>query len=91
MSAPPRSRSHFEPHPCAHEQADADHIDPALEASDGVVFIAADMPPGQPYQPGQNIAMSLSGGYAEQLLTYWSKLSSARKVFGATGGAAVGR
>ncbi|MFD9409861.1 VOC family protein [Streptomyces sp. NPDC059989] len=43
----------------------------AKEAGD-----AADNPPGQPYEPGNNISVSVSGEDADELRGYWEKLSA---------------
>ena len=46
-----------------------------LVADNGFALMAADNPPGQPYNPGNNISVSLSGDDAEDLRGYWEKLS----------------
>jgi len=51
-----------------------------LETSGGFALMAADNPPGQPYNPGNNIAVSLSGDDADQLRGYWQKLSAGGQV-----------
>lgn len=38
-------------------------------------LMASDVPPGQPYQPGGAIAVSLSGDDAGQLRGWWARLS----------------
>jgi PhnB protein len=38
--------------------------------------MCADNPPGTEYQPGTNIALSLSGDDRDELMGYWGKLSS---------------
>lgn len=55
---------------------DADKIMHAsLEADNGLVLMGADTPPGMPHNPGNNIAVSLSGEDAEALRGYWQPLS----------------
>jgi PhnB protein len=46
-----------------------------LETKSGYTLMAADTPPGQPHQPGNNIAVSLSGDDSDELHGYWDKLS----------------
>ena len=46
-----------------------------LETPSGYTIMAADTPPGQPHQPGNNISVSLSGEDADELRGYWDKLS----------------
>lgn len=46
-----------------------------LEAGSGLTLMGADMPPGMEHQPGNNIAVSLSGHDAAELRGYWEKLS----------------
>jgi PhnB protein len=46
-----------------------------LETDSGFALMAADTPPGMEYNPGNNIAVSLSGDDTEQLHGYWKKLS----------------
>jgi len=46
-----------------------------LETPSGYTIMAADTPPGQPHQPGNNITISLSGDDADELRGYWEKLS----------------
>jgi PhnB protein len=46
-----------------------------LETSSGYTIMGADTPPGQPHEPGNNIAVSLSGDDAKELRGYWDKLS----------------
>ncbi|HYQ62188.1 VOC family protein [Actinophytocola sp.] len=47
-----------------------------LETPSGYTLMAADNPPGQPHQPGNNITVSLSGDDGEELRGYFDKLSS---------------
>ncbi|MFI9817826.1 VOC family protein [Saccharothrix variisporea] len=51
-----------------------------LETPSGFTLMGADTPPGQSYNPGDNIAVSLSGDDAEELRGYWEKLSGAGTV-----------
>ncbi len=46
-----------------------------LETADGLTLMGADMPPGMEHQPGNNVAVSLSGDDAAELRGYWEKLS----------------
>ena len=46
-----------------------------LETDDGFTLMGADTPPGTEHQPGNNIAVSLSGHDAAELRGYWEKLS----------------
>jgi PhnB protein len=45
-----------------------------LETDAGYTLMASDMPPGQPYQTGTNVHISISGE-DESLREYWDKLS----------------
>ena len=45
-----------------------------LSAPDGMVLMGADNPPDTKHEPGNNIAISLSGTDGDQLRGYWSKL-----------------
>ena len=47
-----------------------------LETDNGFTLMGADTPPGMPYSPGDNIAVSLSGDDADDLRGYWDKLSA---------------
>jgi PhnB protein len=47
-----------------------------LETSSGFTLMGADNPPGQQHNPGNNIAVSLSGDDSDQLRGYWQKLSA---------------
>jgi len=51
-----------------------------LIAANGITLMAADTPPGMPYNPGTNIAVSLSGDNEEELKGYWDKLSQGAKI-----------
>ncbi|MGW5190758.1 VOC family protein [Kribbella sp. NPDC004138] len=46
-----------------------------LETPSGFTLMASDTPQGMPYNPGQNIAISLSGE-GDELRGYWEKLST---------------
>ena len=46
-----------------------------LETENGFTLMGADTPPGTEHEPGNNIAVSLSGDDAEQLRGYWAKLA----------------
>ena len=46
-----------------------------LETDSGFTLMGADNPPGTEHEPGNNIAVSLSGDDAEQLRGYWAKLT----------------
>jgi PhnB protein len=46
-----------------------------LETDSGFTLMGADIPPGTPHNPGDNIAVSLSGDDADELRGYWEKLS----------------
>ena len=47
-----------------------------LEAEGGLALMASDSPPGMDHTAGDNIAVSLSGGDADELRGYWDKLSN---------------
>jgi len=51
-----------------------------LEAADGLTLMGADTPPGMPYNPGDNITISLSGDDEPELRGYWDKLSEGGNV-----------
>ncbi|MGY0233857.1 VOC family protein [Longispora urticae] len=51
-----------------------------LETDSGYTLMAADTPPGMPYNPGDNISVSLSGDDGDQLRGYWEKLAAAGTV-----------
>ncbi len=54
----------------------ADHIMHGnLETPSGFTLMAADTPPDMPHNPGDNIAISLSGDDADELRGYWERLS----------------
>jgi PhnB protein len=47
-----------------------------LETDSGLTLMGADTPPGMERNPGDNIAVSLSGEDAGELRGYWEKLST---------------
>ena len=46
-----------------------------LESANGFTLMGADTPPGMEHNPGNNIAVSLSGDDADELRGYWAKLA----------------
>ena len=57
--------------------ADADLImHGQLETDSGFTLMGADTPEGVDYNPGTNIAVSLSGDDGDELRGYWDKLSA---------------
>ncbi|MFE2913986.1 VOC family protein [Kitasatospora indigofera] len=46
-----------------------------LETDQGFTLMAADVPPGMEYKPGNNITVSLSGDDADELRGFWEALS----------------
>ena len=46
-----------------------------LETDSGFTLMASDTAPGMDHNPGDNIAVSLSGDDADELRGYWEKLS----------------
>ncbi|TAK75261.1 MAG: VOC family protein [Dehalococcoidia bacterium] len=48
----------------------------ALEAPNGITFMASDTPNGMEYRPGSNISMSLSGDDEKVLRGYFERLSA---------------
>ena len=46
-----------------------------LETDAGLTLMGADTPPGMEHNPGDNIAVSLSGDDADELRGYWERLS----------------
>lgn len=46
-----------------------------LESPAGFTLMGADAPPGTEHQPGNDVAVSLSGDDADELRGYWQKLS----------------
>lgn len=67
------------------ESGGAEGMDPEgvmhaqLEAANGFTLMASDLPPGGEHNPGDNIAISLSGD-DEQLRSYWDQLSNSGSV-----------
>lgn len=51
-----------------------------LETDRGFTLMAADPPPGMEVQPGNNIAISLSGDDGDVLRSYWEQLSGSGSV-----------
>ena len=51
-----------------------------LETDSGFTLMGADTPPGTEHNPGNNIAVSLSGDNADELRGYWEQLSSSGNV-----------
>jgi PhnB protein len=47
----------------------------SLETDSGLALMGADTPPGMEHQPGNDIAVSLSGDDADNLRRYWEGLS----------------
>lgn len=55
---------------------DADNImHGMLETDHGFTLMGADTPPGMDHEPGNSMAVSLSGDDAEELRRYWEKLA----------------
>jgi PhnB protein len=60
----------------AQDSPDADKImHGMLETPSGYTLMGADNPPGTEHDPGNNIAVSLSGDDTDELRGYWEKLS----------------
>jgi PhnB protein len=47
-----------------------------LDTDSGFTLMGADTPPGMEHNPGNNIAVSLSGDDADELRGYWEDLST---------------
>ena len=63
------------------QSVDADKImHGQLTTTSGFTLMAADTPPGMPFQPGNNISVSLSGDDQAELRGYWDKLSDGGQV-----------
>ena len=61
----------------APDSPDADKImHGSLETDSGYTLMAADTPAGMQRHPGDNITVSLSGDDADELHSYWEKLSA---------------
>ncbi len=60
----------------AQDSPDADNImHGMLETDSGFTLMGADTPPGMEHNPGNNIAVSLSGDDDAELRGYWEQLS----------------
>ncbi len=65
----------------APDTPDADKImHGVLETDSGFTLMGADTPPGMEHHPGNNMAVSLSGDDAEELRSYWERLSGSGSV-----------
>ncbi len=65
----------------APDAATADKImHSTLETGSGFVLMGADNPPGMEHNPGNNIAVSLSGDDSGELRGYWQQLSDGGSV-----------
>jgi PhnB protein len=53
---------------------------PLLETNSGFTLMGADTPPGMEHNPGNNLAVILSGDDAADLRGYWEKLSGGGRV-----------
>lgn len=63
------------------EPADENKIMHAMLISEGgLTLMASDTPPGMPYNPGNNMSISLSGYNEQELRGYWEKLSAGANV-----------
>jgi PhnB protein len=51
-----------------------------LSAPNGMVLMGADNPPDTKHEPGNNIAISLSGTDADELRGYWNRLADGGQV-----------
>ena len=51
-----------------------------LETPGGFTLMCADTPPGMQFNPGSNMAVSLSGDDGDELRGYWEKLSDGATV-----------
>ncbi|MGH3367993.1 MAG: VOC family protein [Nocardioidaceae bacterium] len=61
----------------AQDAPEADNImHGMLETDSGLTVMGADTPPGMEHNPGNNIAVSLSGDNGGELRGYWEKLSA---------------
>jgi len=52
----------------------------SLAVENGFALMASDMPPGQPFKPGNNFGVSISGDDEDELMGYWHKLSDGGSV-----------
>ncbi len=65
----------------AQDAPEADNIMHAmLETDSGFTLMGADTPPGVEHDPGNNIAVSLSGDATDGLRGYWDQLSDGGNV-----------
>ena len=70
--------STFGDYQASQDPAEADKVMHAMLVSgNGLVLMASDTPNGMPYNPGDNISVSLSGEISDEaeLRGYWEKLS----------------
>ena len=51
-----------------------------LNAPNGFTLMASDMPPGKPFEAGNNFGVSLSGDDEAELIGWWEQLSDGGKV-----------
>ncbi len=51
-----------------------------LETDNGFTLMASDLAPGMEHNPGNNMTVSLSGDEANELKSYWKKLSRGGEV-----------
>ena len=59
------------------DSPEADNVMHAMLTTDsGFALMASDLPEGMDHNPGDNIAISLSGDDADDLRAYWEKLSA---------------
>lgn len=71
----------FEEFQASDDPAENDKImHSTLEAGNGIILMAADIPNRMDYRPGDNISMSLSGSDESELTAYFKKLSAGGKV-----------
>jgi PhnB protein len=63
------------------DPAEADKImHSMLEADNGIILMAADVPNGMEYQPGASVQLSLNGDNEPELRRYFQKLSEGGQV-----------
>ena len=75
--------STFGDYQASQDPAEADKVMHAMLVSgNGLVLMASDTPNGMPYNPGDNISVSLSGESSDEaeLRGYWEKLSDGGNV-----------
>ncbi|MDB5244556.1 MAG: hypothetical protein JWN18_426 [Parcubacteria group bacterium] len=64
-----------------HDPATAEKLMHAmLITENGITLMASDTPPGMPYTPGTNIAISLSGNNEDELRGYWNSLADSAQI-----------